>query len=72
MARDGDISIERQLQCVKREIRMREQVYPRLVKAKKMTQAQEDEELEEMRAVEATLEELREQGDLFKKSGPAS
>jgi hypothetical protein len=51
-------SIERQLACVEREIRMREHVFPRWVEQKKISQKFADEELAVMRAVAETLREL--------------
>lgn len=51
-------SIEEQLACAKREVGMRERVYPRWVEAKRMTQAKADLELAAMRAIVATLETL--------------
>lgn len=51
-------SVEQQIECVKREIGMREHVYPRRVADRKMTQALADRELATMRAVLATLEAL--------------
>ena len=50
--------INEQIQCVRREIRMRERVYPGWVDMKRMTQAKADRELETMRAVEKSLVEL--------------
>lgn len=55
---DQHISTEQQIECVKRELRMREHVYPRRVADHKMTQALADRELAAMRAVLATLEAL--------------
>lgn len=52
------VSLERQLRCVKREIKKREGVYPRWVERGSMTKQQADEEIEAMRAVLATLLEL--------------
>lgn len=52
------VSIESQIECVKREIGMREHVYPRRVADQKMTQSLADRELANMRAVLATLEAL--------------
>lgn len=54
-------TLEEQIECVEREIGMREKVYPRWVKAvpQKMTQAKADQELARMRAVLATLQSLR-------------
>lgn len=47
-----------QIICVQREIAMRERVYPRWVEAGKMTQKKADAELETMRAVKDTLQDL--------------
>lgn len=52
------VSLERQLRCVKREIKKRESVYPRWVEQGRMPKQQADDELEAMRAVLATLLEL--------------
>jgi hypothetical protein len=48
-----------QVACVKREIEMRERVYPRWIGKRHMTQEKADLELAAMRAVLATLEGLR-------------
>lgn len=53
------ITIEAQIECVQREINMRERVYPRRVADGKMTQALAAEQLELMRAVLTTLQGLR-------------
>ena len=45
------ISLEEMISCVKREIGMRERVYPRWVEQKKMLQTTADQELARMRAV---------------------
>lgn len=58
----ADPTIDEQIACVKREIRMRESVYPRWVGNGKMSQRQADRELNAMRAVLATLERVRDQG----------
>jgi hypothetical protein len=50
------VSIDDQMKAVRREIAMREHVYPRRVGAGQMTQQQADRETEAMRAVLATLE----------------
>jgi hypothetical protein len=52
----GEIPIADQIRCVRREIAMREAVYPRRVAIKKMKQETADHELAAMRAVLATLE----------------
>ena len=48
-----------QIACVKREIRMREEVYPRRVKERRMREDVADLELARMRAVLATLEGIQ-------------
>ena len=53
------VSLEVQLACVRREISMRERVYPRWVATEKMTQKKADEEIAAMRAVLETLLELQ-------------
>lgn len=50
------VSLDRQIQAVEREIKQREYVYPRRVAAQKMTQKKADEEIGFMRAVLATLQ----------------
>jgi hypothetical protein len=52
------ISLADQIRCVRREIAMREAVYPRRVSIKKMKQETADHELAAMRAVLATIEGL--------------
>lgn len=49
------VSIEEQIECVRREVRMREQVYPRLIESGKMTESQASRELDAMRAALLTL-----------------
>ena len=49
-----------QIKCVKREISMRERVYPRFVKKGKMTQDEADREIATMKAVLDTLNEKSE------------
>jgi hypothetical protein len=53
------VTLERQIACVEREIRMRLKVYARWVDQKKLTQATADKELREMRAVLDTLQSLK-------------
>lgn len=53
------VSLDRQIQAVEREIKQREYVYPRRVAAGKMTQAKADDELGFMRAVLATLRRVK-------------
>lgn len=52
------ITIEQQIASVKREIGLRQSVYPKFVAAKRMSQEKADHELEAMRAVLRTLEGL--------------
>jgi hypothetical protein len=52
-------SLDDQINCVQREIRMREQTYPRWVEAKRMAARKADDELQCMRAVLATLLRVR-------------
>lgn len=51
------ISLAEQVDCVRRELRMRERAYPRWIAAGKMTQAKADAEIAAMTAVLATVEE---------------
>ena len=51
----NDITIDQMVQCVDREIGMRERVYPRWVEQKKMLQTTADQELARMRAVRDLL-----------------
>ena len=48
-----------QIDCVKREIAMRERVYPNWVDRRRMSQEQAERELTRMRAVLQTLEALK-------------
>lgn len=52
------ISIEDQIRCVEREIKMRKRAYPRWVAGGRMTQFEADTELAKMEAVLATLKGL--------------
>lgn len=51
------IPITDQVACVKRELAKRRHVYPRLVAAGKMQQADADREISRMQAVLATIED---------------
>lgn len=55
------ISLDEQIASVRREISMRERVYPRWVESKRLAQQKADAETNAMRAVLATLEGLRAQ-----------
>ena len=52
------INLQDQIQCVKREIGMRESVYPRWVQNGKMKQFKADEEIATMKEVLKTLQGL--------------
>ena len=54
------VPIERQVQCVERELKFRRRVYARRVVEKRMTKTQMDDELEAMEAVLATLQSIAE------------
>ena len=56
----GDVSIEQQIQCVAREIALRERCYPRWVKQGRLKEDQAQRELERMRAVLKTLHQVAE------------
>src|SRR6185436_15545739 len=53
------VSLADQLACVRRELSLRQRVYPRLIAQKSMTQAGADFQLAAMQAVLQTLEELQ-------------
>ena len=53
------VPLDRQIACVRREVGMRRRVYPRWVASGKMTQEEADRQVEAMEAVQATLEQLR-------------
>lgn len=53
-----------QIACVRREIGMRERVYPRWIDAGKMKQVAADREMTGMRAVLMTLEDIEKRGRL--------
>lgn len=52
------VSLERQIRCVRREIKKRQSVYPRWVQLGKMTPEQAADEREAMEAVLSTLLEV--------------
>lgn len=54
----GVIPIDQQIQCVAREINMRERCYPRWVQQGRIKEAEAQRELERMRAVLHTLQEM--------------
>jgi len=53
------VSLPDQVACVRRELSLRQRVYPRLIAQKSMTQAWADFQLAAMQAVLQTLEELQ-------------
>lgn len=55
------IDIDRQIACVRREVSMRRKVYPGWIQRGKMTQEEADRQLSTMEAVQATLEQLRDE-----------
>jgi len=59
-------SIADQIECVAREIAMRERVYPNFVRSGKKSQGDADAEIAKMRAVLRTLEWLRENEQFIK------
>lgn len=56
------VTIDEQIEEVKYELKQRERVYSRLISNAKMTQAVADRRLRSMRAVLATLEQLKARG----------
>jgi hypothetical protein len=52
------ITLERQIRCAQRELRLRRQVYPKLIAGHKMTEEEAQEETVCMLAILATLNEL--------------
>ena len=62
MTEQPGISLQAQIECVEREIKMRERVYPGLVRTKKMASATAQYETDAMRAVLATLKAIQEPG----------
>lgn len=53
-----DLSIAAQVECIEREIRQRERLYPRWVQERRMTAEKAAREIAAMRAVLATLRRL--------------
>ena len=53
------ITLDEQIECVRREIGMRHRVYPRWVQIGRITQAHADHQIAAMTAVLATLEAQR-------------
>lgn len=54
----GVIPIEKQIQCVARELAMRRRLYPRWVAQQRMKETEAQREIERMEAVLHTLQEL--------------
>jgi hypothetical protein len=55
----ADVSIEAQISEVKREIGLRQRVYPNRVMSQRMSQADADKHMARMKAVLATLEAVQ-------------
>lgn len=55
------ITLDRQIAAVRQEIGMRRHVYPRFVSSGKLTQQKADAQIAAMEAVQATLEQLRDE-----------
>lgn len=53
------VTIDQQIECVERELKLRERVYPRRIAARQMTTVLAERELDRMRAVLATLRALK-------------
>lgn len=58
-------TIDEQMACVEREIKMRRRVYPRWVQDGRMTQAKADSEVRAMEAVAETLRGIQEKSRLL-------
>jgi hypothetical protein len=65
MSEAPKVPIDDQVAAAEREVRQREHVYPRRVEAGRMTQAQADRELRNMRAIVETLKGLQQANRLF-------
>jgi hypothetical protein len=59
------VPLSEQIECVEREIRMRNKVYPRWVEAGRMSKAKARDEQAAMEAVLATLKALPDPGRLL-------
>lgn len=53
------MTLDEQIKCVRREIAMRQSVYPKWVAAKRMKQQQADHEIAAMQSVLRTLESVK-------------
>jgi hypothetical protein len=65
MAAPVVVTIDRQIECVERELKLRHRVYANRVFTKRMTQALADREMLRMTAVLDTLKKIRERGITF-------
>jgi hypothetical protein len=54
-----EITLDMQIACIRRELAMRQRVYPKWVSAGRMKQAEADKELAAMQAVHDTLSALK-------------
>lgn len=59
------VILKDQIACIKREISMRQRVYPRWVEAGRMKQAKAEAEIRTMQAVLATLKSLEQKDRLL-------
>lgn len=57
-----DISLDDQIACIERELRLRRKVYPRFVRDGKLTETVADQEIGRMEAVLGTLMLVRQAG----------
>ena len=62
MSDQPEATLDMQIACVRREIALRERVYPKWVGQSKMKQAEADKELRSMRAVHDTLMRIKQSG----------
>jgi ATP-dependent Lon protease len=63
LQRKEEVTLDDQLKCVRRELALRQRVYPKHVFAGKMKQEAADYELAAMQAVHDTLKKLRDAHD---------
>jgi hypothetical protein len=59
-----EVPLTTQIQCAKRELKMRQRVYPRLIAGGQLTRQTTDRELAAMQAIVQTLQQLMEEKQL--------
>lgn len=64
-----DFTIDQQIAAVRREVGMRERVYPRFIAKGTLTEAEAERQIATMKAVQATLERLRDEQQAKKEPG---